>query len=166
VLFGIIETSAASRLRVEWMPSRQMSDHVMRPELDAIATAAAERLRAEAGADAAIREERRQSVADAASAAIRAGAALAAIAEAERIGEARARAELRTDILRNVERAARRKREADADCDYALARAARIGLSHRDIAMAAGVTHSTVRAAIARIDANRPAAEPAEGTEG
>ena len=147
------------------MSSSQMSDEQLTPELDAIATAAADRLRAEAGDDVSVVEEHRKLVAEAASAAIRAGAALAAIAEAERIGEHRARDEIRTDILRNVERAAKRKREADADCDRALARAARIGLSHREVAVAAGVTHSTVRATIARIEANRSETQPAAATE-
>ncbi|MGZ6564936.1 MAG: hypothetical protein ACXVH1_36275 [Solirubrobacteraceae bacterium] len=59
------------------------------------------------------------------------------------MGEDRARDELRTDILRRVERAANRKREADIDCDQAIDRAARLGLSHREIATAAQVTHGT-----------------------
>jgi DNA-binding NarL/FixJ family response regulator len=59
-------------------------------------------------------------VAEAASGAIAAGAALSAIADAERTGQ------------------------------LAIARAGRIGLSHRDIATAAEVSHGTVRAILAR----------------
>src|SRR5437763_991124 len=83
-----------------------------------------------------------------------AAAALSAIAEAERIGEERARNELRTDILRKVERAAKRKREVDVDYDHAIERAARLGLSHREIATAAHVTHGTIRAALIRAETN------------
>ncbi|MGZ6575425.1 MAG: hypothetical protein ACXVH3_35215 [Solirubrobacteraceae bacterium] len=74
------------------------------------------------------------------------------------MGEDRARDELRTDILRRVERAANRKREADIDCDQAIDRAARLGLSHREIATAAQVTHGT--AILTRSDATAAAAQP------
>jgi DNA-binding NarL/FixJ family response regulator len=121
-------------------------------------------------------------VAEAASAAIAAGAALSAIADAERTGQLRARRALSPDVLRHVTSAAKRKREADsgireadsgireadsgireadsgireADSEYeqAIARAGRIGLSHRDIATAAEVSHGTVRAILARSSAS------------
>ena len=141
------------------MPSRQKTEPAMSPELDAIAAAAADRLRAQCGDDAATVDEHAQRVADAASAAIRAGAALSAIAAAERVGEDRARDELGTDILRGVERAAKRKREADIDYSQAIDRAARLGLSHREIATAAQVTHGTVRAILIRSDATAAAAQ-------
>ena len=111
-------------------------------------------------------DEHARAVAAAASAAIRAGAALGAIADAERISEARTRGELRADLLRRVERAARRKREADADYEQTIDRAARLGLSHRDIATAAAVSHGTVRAVLARVDthaAQGPAATDDHG---
>jgi hypothetical protein len=54
-------------------------------------------------------------VAEAASAAIGAGAALGAIADAERVGQARARGELGPDALKRIARASRRRREADAE---------------------------------------------------
>jgi hypothetical protein len=53
-------------------------------------------------------------------------------------------------VLRRVERAARRKREADGEYVQAVLRAARLGLTHRDVAVAAGVAHGTVRAILAR----------------
>ena len=114
-------------------------------------------------------------MAEAASAAIAAGAALSAIADAERTGQLRARRALSPDVLRHVTRAAKRKREADsgireadsgireadsgireADSEYeqAIARAGRIGLSHRDIATAAEFSHGTVRAILARSSAS------------
>jgi hypothetical protein len=132
------------------MPSHQKTERPLSPELDAIAQAAADRLRAHCGEDPRTAEQHSQRVADAASAAIHAGAALSAIAEAERVGEERARRELRADVLRRVERAAKRKRETVADYDRAIDRAARIGLSHREIAGAASVSHSAVRAVLAR----------------
>ena len=65
------------------MPSRQIADQPLSPELDAIATAAAaDRLRAQCGNNSATVAEHAERVADAASAAIRAGAALSAIADA------------------------------------------------------------------------------------
>ena len=134
------------------MPTRHNTDQPTSPELDAIATAAADRLHAQAGEDNDALADHSQRVADAASAAIRAGAALSAIADAEREGEQRARNEMRTDILRRVERAAKRKREADTDYEQTIDRAARVGLSHREIAAAAHVTHGTVRAVLTRAD--------------
>jgi hypothetical protein len=49
-----------------------------------------------------------------------------------------------------VERAARRKREADREYEQAVVRAGRLGLARRDVAAAAGVEHGTVRAILAR----------------
>ena len=89
-------------------------------------------------------------LAEAASAAITAGAALGAIAEAERTGELRARRALGSDVLKHVARTAKRKREADSEYEQAVRRAGRLGLSHREIAAAAQVSHGTVRAILAR----------------
>ena len=147
------------------MPSRK-TDQPLPPELNAIAAAAADRLRAQCGDDPPPVDQHGQRVADAASAAIHAGAALGAIAEAERVGEERARQELRTELLRRVERAAKRKREADSDYEHAIYRAARLGLSHRDIAAAAQVTHGSVRALLARADTKTLIDEPAADERG
>src|ERR1035438_10828213 len=63
-------------------------------------------------------------------------------------------ARLSTDVLRHVTRAAKRKREADSEYEQAIARAGRIGLSHREISTAAEVSHGTVRATLARCSAS------------
>jgi DNA-binding NarL/FixJ family response regulator len=145
------------------MSPHQVSEQPLAPELEAIAIAAADRLRAPANGNTDDDELRRR-VADAASAAIAAGVPLGAIAAVEQVGQARARHELGSDVLRQVERAARRKREADSEYEQAVVRAARLGLAHREIATAGGVAHGTVRAIIARTDT--PAAEltPSAGT--
>ena len=52
-----------------------------------------------------------------------------------------------------MERAARRKREAEHEYEEAIVRAGRVGLAHRDVAAAAQVAHGTVRAIIARTHA-------------
>ena len=78
---------------------------------------------------------------------------LSAIADAERDGELRARQELSGDVLRQVTRAAKRKREADSEYEQAISRAGRLGLSHREIAAAAQVSHGTVRAILTRATA-------------
>lgn len=109
------------------MPVGQKTDGALAPELEAIATAAAERLGAQTDGDTQREAELRHSVGEAAS------------------------AELGTDVLRRVERAARRKHEADSEYDeQAVVRAARLGLTHRDVAAAARVAHGTVRAILAR----------------
>jgi hypothetical protein len=143
------------------MPLGQKTDGALAPELEAIATAAAERLRAQTDGDAQREDELRRSVGEAASAAIAADLPLGAIAEAERAGETRARGELGTDVLRRVERAARRKHEADSEYEQAVVRAARLGLTHRDVAAAAQVAHGTVRAILARSETIDAAASPA-----
>jgi hypothetical protein len=94
------------------MTSTQVGDGALSPELEAIATAADDRLRADAGQDLAAASEAQRRVAEAAGAAIAAGAALSAIAEAERTGQLRARGALGADVLRQVTRAAKRKRDA------------------------------------------------------
>jgi hypothetical protein len=120
---------------------RHYTDQPLSPQLDAIAHAAADRLRAHCGDDPTTADEHAHRVADG-------------------IGEGRARTELRTDILRKVERAAKRKLETDTDYDQAIERAARLGLSHRDIATAAQVTHGTIRAVPARTDSHTAEAQP------
>ena len=132
------------------MTSTQAGDGVLSPELEAIAGAAHDRLRAEAGEDLAAAGEAQRHVAEAASAAIAAGAALSAIAEAERTGELRARSALGAEVLKQVARAAKRKRDADSEYEQTIKRAGRLGLSHREIAGAGEVSHGTVRAILTR----------------
>ena len=97
------------------MTSTLVGDEVLSPELEAIATAAHDRLHAGAGEDLAAAGEAQGRVAEAASAAITAGAPLSAIADAEHTGQLRARRALGADVLKQVTRAAKRKREADAE---------------------------------------------------
>ena len=116
------------------MTTAHTADGALSPELEAIATAAHDRLHAQTGQDLSTIEEAERRVAEAASAAIAAGARLSAIADAERAGEQRARQELSADVLRQVTRAAKKKRDADTEYEQAITRAGRLGLSHREIA--------------------------------
>ena len=94
--------------------------------------------------------ELRQAFVQAASAALAAGLPLGAVADAEQIGRARSRRELGSELLRRVERTARRHREAQAEYQQTIARADRLGLSHREISTAAQIAPGTVRAIAAR----------------
>jgi DNA-binding NarL/FixJ family response regulator len=132
------------------MTTDHTADRALSPELQAIAAAAHDRLKAQAGEDLSAVEGAARRVAEAASAAIAAGARLGAIADAEHEGELRARQQLSGDLLTQVTRAAKRKRDADAEYEQAIGRAGRLGLSHREIATAASVSHGTVRAILTR----------------
>jgi hypothetical protein len=68
------------------MPSRHTTEDPLAPELEAIATAAADRRRAQADSNGHDDGELQRRVADAASAAITAGLPLGAIADAEQVG--------------------------------------------------------------------------------
>jgi DNA-binding NarL/FixJ family response regulator len=124
------------------------------------------RLRADAGEDLGAADEAQRRVARAATAAIAARVPLSAIAEAERAGELRARGSLRADVLRHVARAAKRKREADSEYEEAIKRAARLGLSHREIAGSGEASRGTVRAILSRTTHNPDAIEPPAMDEG
>jgi DNA-binding NarL/FixJ family response regulator len=132
------------------MPAHQSAEPELTPELEAIAIAAADLQRAQAVDGTQERDELQARLRAAATTAITAGAELDAIAQAQRHGQARARDELGSDLLRRVERAARRRREIEREYEDAVARAARLGLAHRDIAAAAAVAHGTVRAILGR----------------
>jgi hypothetical protein len=132
---------------------RPKTDVELSGELEQIASAAAERLRALVAGDAEREVELQRRVGEAARRGIAAGLSLAAIADAEQIGQGRAREELGLQLLRRVERAARRKREAEFEYEEAIVRAGRLGLVHGDVAAAAQVAHGTVRAIIARMQA-------------
>jgi len=133
-----------------WMTPGQKTEVKLAPELETIATAACEQLRAKTDGDPQREEQLQRDVGDAAGHAIVAGLSLTAIADAERIGHARAREQLGTEVLRAVERAAQRKREAERTYEQAVGRAARLGLVQRDIAAAARVAHGTIRAVLTR----------------
>ena len=147
------------------MTSTQAGDGVLSPELEAIAAAAHDRLRADAGEDLAAAGEAQRRVAEAASAAIAAGAALSAIAEAEHTGELRARGALGAEVLRQVARAAKRKRDADSEYEQTIKRAGRLGLSHREIAGAGEVSHGTVRAILSRATPTANGSKPPAADE-
>ena len=142
------------------MTSSHTGEDVLSPELEAIATAASDRLRAQAAEDVQAAGDAQGRVAQAASAAIAAGAALSAIADAERTGGLRAREALGAEALRQVARAAKRKRETDGEYEQAIKRAGRLGLSQREVAAAAEVSHGTVRAILARATASANGADP------
>lgn len=127
-------------------------------ELAAVAEAAGARLRAETDADGDAAQAAAEALVAAASAAMAAGHALSDIARAEAQGKEDVRDALRGDTLRSVERTGRRARETRSDHHQAIARAMRLGLSTREIAAAADVTHGTVRAI-----SNRVSAGDAEG---
>jgi hypothetical protein len=128
---------------------RPGSDVELSRELEEIPTGATERLQAMSVGDVERDPELQRRVGESASRAIAAGLSLAAIADAEQIGQGRARVQLGPELLRKVERAARRKREAEHEFEQAVVRAGRLGLAHRDVA-AAAVAHGTVRSIIVR----------------
>ena len=108
------------------------------PELDAVVAAAEQQLRALASEDPLDAGPLAEALADAATAAIASGQPIADIARAEQRGQQQARTALSRDLLARVERAARRRRDAEHDLHQAVARTARLGLPQREIAAAAG----------------------------
>jgi hypothetical protein len=151
------------------MAVRQKSDVELAGELEAIATAAAERLRALSDGDGELEADLRRRVGEAATRAIAAGLSLATIADAERLGHRRAREELGRELLRRVGRGAGRRREAEREYEQAVVRAYRVGLAHRDVAAAAQVAHGTVRAIVARtntVSAQHAASASSAGAAG
>jgi len=93
------------------------------------------------------------------------GHGISVIARAESEGERAARERLGAQVLRSVERSAKKLREVTADYERAVAQAVGIGLPARDIAARAGVSHGTVTALARRAAKQRlgPAAGPAPG---
>jgi DNA-binding NarL/FixJ family response regulator len=131
-------------------------------ELAAVAEAAGARLRAETDADGDAATAAAEALVVAASAAMAAGQSLTDIAQAEAEGQQDVRNALRLDTLRRVEGTGRRAREARIEHHRAIARAVRLGLSTREIAAAAEVTHGTVRAISNRLAARDTGESPAE----
>jgi hypothetical protein len=137
------------------------SEQPLAPELDAVTAAAEQQLRALAGENPLDAGPLAQALADAATAAIAAGRPIAIVAQAEQRGQQHARTALSRELLARVERAARRRREAEHDLHQAIARATRLGLAQRDIATAAQIAHGTVRAILTRTS-RATATAPAE----
>ncbi len=127
-------------------------------QLEPVAVAAAQRLRAQTAGDEPQAAAAQQALVAAASTAMAAGVDLAQIAAAQQTGQARVRDELGKDQLRAVERAARRRREVEAEYQDAIRRAGRLGLAHREIASAAGAAAGTIRSLLTRPANGTPAA--------
>ena len=124
-------------------------------ELSGIADAAGSRLRADTAED----HDAARSAGERLLAAVTAAYPLGEIAAAEARGQDEVRHELRTDALERAERSGHHAREAQADHHRAIARAVRLGLSTREIAVAAQVTHSTIRSINNRYVKSEPHAE-------
>ena len=119
--------------------------------VEAVADAAADRLRAETNDNAQQAADAQQALITATSSAMAAGVSLAQIVAAEQAGHARVRDELGKELLRSVERAKRRRSEIEREWENAIRRAGRLGLAHRDIAVAAEVGPATIRTILARL---------------
>jgi hypothetical protein len=131
------------------------------PELREVVDAADALVRAHANDDEAVEPVQKRSL-QAARVALEAGYSLSDMATAEEQGRRRAREQLRGDLLRRVARSAKRVQEATEEHHSDIRRASQIGLSTREIAIAADVAHGTVRAIINR-GGNGSVAEGPEG---
>ena len=129
---------------------------LMAGELLAVADVAGQRLLAGVDGDAGDAMRTGEKLREAAGAAMLAGHSLSAIVAAEATGKEVVRNELRGETLKRVQRTAELAREAAAGHRLAIARAMRLGLSTREIASAAGVTHGTVRAIAIRQQQHPP----------
>jgi hypothetical protein len=116
------------------------------PELVRVADAAGARLRAEVAVDRDLDAAALEDLLAATTTAISAKYSLAEIAQAEARGQEKVRRELGGDALKRVERTGRQARQAEAEHHRTIGWAMRLGLSMREIAIAAGVTHGTIRA--------------------
>jgi hypothetical protein len=115
------------------------------PALQPVADAAGEVLRAEVDEDPRLGEL--QAAAQAAIiASLQGGHALPQIAAAEARGQEDARAKLRGELLKQIERATRRRQRAIEEQEAAIRRGDRAGLSSREMSAKADMTPATVRA--------------------
>lgn len=130
-------------------------------QLAAVAEAAGQRLRAETDTDWEAARTTSDALVAAASSAMAAGYQLSEIARAEAQGKDDVRNALRPETLKRVQRTGQGAREARIEHHHAIARAMRLGLSTREIAAAAGVTHGTVRAISARLAGGEEPESPA-----
>jgi DNA-binding NarL/FixJ family response regulator len=136
-----------------------MADDVLLDEVRAAAEAA---LEARATGDGSEAQARRALTA--ARAALDGGHPIAAIAAAEAEGERVARERVGAQVLRSVERSAKKLRDATEEYERTVVQAVRLGLAARDIAARAGVSHGTV-AALARRHEQLPAAASEEAAQ-
>lgn len=163
--------SAGASRRLRWERTRSIVevslmsateeklDQPSAPELLAVADAAGARLRAETDEDSDAAGAATEALVTATASAMRAGHSLTEIARAEARGKEDVRREFGRDALKRVERSARQARDAQAEHHRMIARALRLGLSTRDIASAAGVTHGTIRAISIRLSEDAPSSD-------
>ena len=114
------------------------------PELQPVADAAGVVLRSEVDEDPLL-DEHRAAAQAAIITAIQQGHELTVITRAETRGRDAARAQLRGELLRRIERTARRVEETTAEHHAAIKRGDRAGLSTRDLGNSAGIAPATVR---------------------
>ena len=136
------------------VPGEAFDRRALAPELAAVADAAGARLRGEVAEDRDLDAAASDELLAAATAAISANYSLMEIAQAEARGKEKVRRELGGDALKRVERTGLQAREAEVEHHRAIGRAMRLGLSMREIALAAGVTHGTIRAISNRLAEN------------
>jgi DNA-binding NarL/FixJ family response regulator len=150
--------------------SGEAVEGLVAPELLAVAEAAGERLRAETDEEPAAADDAAQALLSAATSAMGGGYSLSEIAGAEARGKEEVKRTLAGDALKRVERTGRQARDARAEHHRAIARAMRLGLSTREIAVAADVTHGTIRAianrmAVTGASADLEGGQPGEDAE-
>jgi DNA-binding NarL/FixJ family response regulator len=124
-----------------------MADPALLDEVRQAADAALEALAA--GEDTADVDGRKRA---AARAALDDGHPIAAIAAAEAEGERAARERVGAQVLRAVERTAKKMRDSTEEHEQTVAQAVRLGLPARDIGARAGVSHGTVTAVARRYE--------------
>ena len=155
------------------MRTDRTADGALSPELEAIATAAHDGLKAQAGEDLSAIDQAGRRVAEAASAAIAAGPASPRSPTPNTPANcAPARNSAATSCGRSRAPASAR-READREYEQAIGRAGGLGLSHREIATAAEISHGTIRAILTRgttittngrlVEEEAPPSEPGDG---
>lgn len=144
------------------MSASRQGEWTREGQLVRVAEAAGARLRAETDEDADAVSAAADELTRAATEAMAAGYPLTEIARAEARGKDTLRGTLRADALKLVERSGERAREAQAEHYRAIARATRLGLPMREIALAAHVTHGTIRAITNRLASQAPVPIAAE----
>jgi len=144
----------------------ETSESPAAPEpLAAVAETAGERLRAQTNEDADATRRASEVFMSATMAAMNAGYSLREITAAEERGKNEVRSQQRGETLKSVDRAARQLRDAEGTYRAVIARAVRLGLSTREIAQAAHVTHGTIRAIAHRLAPQKtPTLAPDEAT--
>jgi DNA-binding NarL/FixJ family response regulator len=133
-----------------------MADTALLDEVRQAAAAALEALATEDGYDEAEGKTRA-----AARTALDGGHSIAEIAAAQADGERMARERVGPQVLRAVERTAKKIRDATDEHEREVAKGVRLGLAARDIAARAGVSHATVTAVARRREQAQAAAQPA-----